>query len=180
MQNRPLLACCVHVLRQTSLCRFQLSIFPTATRSSAILVNGGKLREHMHSNEQKETFLTRSASFSGAAIGVLAAGGASLLAAGHPWHVWVPLVFSVVLLVIALSFGTRAGVWATLLSALVFAVLLFSPIGSFRVIESTARANLGWMLLAGLAFSLLLAPPTHGLRKRSSRTETTHAGPRAS
>jgi K+-sensing histidine kinase KdpD len=134
----------------------------------------------MGSKEKAYTFLTRGASFLGAAFGVLAAGGVSLVAAGHPWQVWVPLFFSVVLLVIALSFGTRAGVWATLLAALIFAVFLLSPVGSLRVAESTARANLGWMLLAGLAFSLLLAPPTNALHKRSSRTGTTQAGPRAS
>ena len=134
----------------------------------------------MRGNEKKETFLTRSASFSGAVFGVLAAGAASLVAAGHAWEVWVPLAFSVVLLVIALSFGTRAGVLATLLAASIFAVFLFQPTGSLRVAASTARANLGWMLLAGLASSLLLAPPTTSLRRKSSRTGTTRAGPRAS
>ena len=140
----------------------------------------GRQADCMGSTEQKETFLTRSASFSGAAFGVLAAGAASLVAAGHSWEVWVPLAFSVVLLVIALSFGTRAGVLATLLAASIFAVFLFQPTGSLRVAESTARANLGWMLLAGLASSLLLAPPKASLRRRSSRTETTRTGPRAS
>lgn len=135
---------------------------------------------HGHNNDKKKTFLTRSASFSGAAFGVIAAGGATVLAAGHSWEVWVPLAFSLVLLVIALWFGTRAGVLATLLAAVIFAVFLLNPLGSLRVAESTGRANLGWMLLAGLAFSLLLAPPTKSLRKRPSRTETTHAGRRAS
>lgn len=183
VQNWRLLACNVHVLRG-SRCNFQiqLSIFPTATRPSAILVNGNEPRSKptMPSKEKKETFLMRTASFSGAAFGVLGAGAVSLVSAGHPWEAWVPLAFSVVLLVIALVFGTRAGVLATLLAASIFAVFLFQPTGSLRVAESTARANLGWMLLAGLTFSLLLAPPSSDLRRRSSRTETTRAGPRAS
>ena len=134
----------------------------------------------MPSKEQNTTLLMRSASFSGAAFGVLAAGAASWISAGHSWEAWVPLAFSVVLLVIALVFGTRAGVLATLLAASIFAVFLFQPTGSLRVAESTARANLGWMLLSGLAFSLLFAPSSTGFRHRSSRTETTRAGRRAS
>jgi K+-sensing histidine kinase KdpD len=134
----------------------------------------------MRSKEKIQTFLKRSASFSGAVFGGLAAGVVSLVAAGHSWEVWVPLAFSVVLLVIALCFGTRAGILATLLAASVFAVFLFQPTGSLRVAESTARANLGYMLLAGLAFSLLLAPSSPRLRPGSSRPETTGAGRRAS
>lgn len=94
-----------------------------------------------------------------------AAGAVSAVAAGHAWQVWVPLVFSIVLLLIALFFGLRAGILGTLLAALVFAVFLFSPRGSIHVSNDIARTNLGWMLLIGLAFSLLFAPPTSGFRR---------------
>lgn len=124
--------------------------------------------------------LERGASFVGAALGAIAAGAASLLTAGHSWQAWVPLALSVVLLMIALYLGTRAGVWGTLLAALVFAVLLFRPLGTLRVADGPARANLGWMLLIGLTFSFLFAPPTLGIRRRSSHAETTEPGRRAS
>lgn len=104
------------------------------------------------------------------AIGVLlcavAAAGACAIAAGHSWETVVPLVFSSVLLVIALVFGVRAGVLGTIVAALVFAAFLFSPLGSIRVADTAARANLGWMLLIGVAFSFLFAPPRSGFRDR--------------
>jgi K+-sensing histidine kinase KdpD len=101
----------------------------------------------------------------GAALCAGAALAASAVASGHPWQVWVPLVFSAVLLLIALFFGVRAGIAGTLLAALVFANFLFSPLGSIHVADGVARSNLGWMLLIGLAFSFLFAPPTSGFRR---------------
>jgi K+-sensing histidine kinase KdpD len=103
-------------------------------------------------------------------IGSLLCGSAaavvSVVAAGHGWRVVVPLVFTVVLLLIAAIFGLRAGVWGTLIATLVFASLLFTPLGSMRVSSEAARANLGWMMLIGLGFSLLFAPPTSTFRRR--------------
>ena len=82
----------------------------------------------------------------------------AVFASGHPWQVVVPLLFTVVLLVVALLFGTRAGVIGTLLAALVFATHLFNPLGSIRIESSAARSNIGWMLMIGIAFSFLFAP----------------------
>lgn len=88
-----------------------------------------------------------------------------MVAEGHPWKDMVPLVFTAVLLLIAAIFGVRAGVIGTVLAALVFAAFLFSPAGSFSVANDSARSNLAWMLLIGLVFSFLFAPPTSGLRR---------------
>lgn len=96
----------------------------------------------------------------------LAAFGVSALAAGHSWQVWIPLCFSVVLLLTALIFGTRAGLLGSVLAALVFAVFLFSPIGKISVADQTARTNLGWMTLTGIAFSFLFGSPRSGLPHR--------------
>ncbi len=101
----------------------------------------------------------------GAAISGAAAILASALAQGHPWKDLVPLLFVVVLLVIAGLFGARAGIIGTVLAALIFASLLFAPSGSISVASESARANLGWMLLIGIVFSFLFAPPTSGLRR---------------
>jgi len=101
----------------------------------------------------------------GAAISGLAAAAASMVAGGHPWKDVVPLAFTVVLLVIAAIFGVQAGVIGTVLAALVFAAFLFSPVGSLNVANDSARSNLGWMLLIGLVFSFLFAPPTSGFRR---------------
>ena len=104
-----------------------------------------------------------------AAIGVvlcgIAAAGASVVAAGHSWKHMVPLVFTLVLLFIAGLFGTRVGILSTVLAAIIFAGFLFAPVGNIGVASDTARNNLAWMLLIGIAFSFLFAPPTSGLRR---------------
>ena len=102
----------------------------------------------------------------GGALCAIAAVVTSAVAAGHSWKTFVPLMFSVVLLLNARLFGTRAGLLGTVLAALVFAGLLFGPVGSIQVANESARANLGWMLLIGIGFSFLFAPPTSGFRRR--------------
>jgi K+-sensing histidine kinase KdpD len=101
----------------------------------------------------------------GAAISGVAAVAVTMMAENHSWKDLVPLVFTVVLLVVAAIFGFRAGVLGTVLAALVFAAFLFSPNGSLGVVSESARSNLGWMLLIGLVFSFLFAPPTAGFRR---------------
>jgi hypothetical protein len=104
--------------------------------------------------------------FAGGVLCGSAAIATSAVAAGHAWQVWTPLMFSAVPLLIALLYGVRAGVLGTLVAALVFALFLFAPTGGVHVTNSLARSNLGWMLLIGIAFSLLFAPPASGLRRR--------------
>ncbi len=101
----------------------------------------------------------------GGLLGGIAAAAACALAGGHTWKNMVPLVFTVVLLVIAAVFGSRAGILGTVLATLVFATFLFAPTGSISVASESARDNLGWMLLLGIAFSFLFAPPTSGIRR---------------
>ena len=101
----------------------------------------------------------------GAALSGLAAIAATMVAEGHLWKDLVPLVFTVVLLVVAAIFGVRAGVLGTVLAALVFAAFLLNPTGSLTVANDSARNNLGWMLLIGLAFSFLFAPSNSGFRR---------------
>lgn len=101
----------------------------------------------------------------GAGVCGLAAAGASAVAAGRSWQNLVPLVFIVILLAIAGIFGARAGILGTLLATLVFASVLFGSTGSITVASDSARSNLGWMLLIGIAFSFLFAPPTSGFRR---------------
>ena len=139
----------------------------------------------MPSNMQKNQssakipILRRIDSLIGGVVCAIAALLVSALAAGHSWQVWVPLVFSAVLLLTAWFFGLRAGILGTLLAAAVFATFLFAPLGSVRVANEAARTNLGWMLLIGIAFSLLFAPATSGFR-RPRGGETTEPDSRAS
>lgn len=109
--------------------------------------------------------LGRADSLVGGMISGTAAIAASMVAGGYPWRSLVPLLFSVVLLIIALVFGARAGIIGTLLAAGIFAAFLFQPLGRLRVLDEGARTNLGWMLLIGIGFSFLFAPPTSRLRR---------------
>lgn len=158
---------------------FQLSIFPAAALGSAILIVAASSVQQgfMISNSQVPTsripVLGRVDSLIGIAACAGAALGTSALASGHSWQVWVPLGFSALLLFIAWFFGARVGILGTLLAAAVFAFFLFSPVGSLRVASSAARANLGWMLLIGITFSLLFAPPTSGSRRSENASQTT-------
>ncbi len=133
----------------------------------------------MPSNMQKTQssakipILRRIDSLIGGVICAIAALVVSALAAGHSWQAWVPLVFSAVLLLTAWFFGLRAGILGTLLAAAVFATFLFAPRGSMRVANDAARANLAWMLLIGIAFSLLFAPATSGFHRPRGGGETT-------
>jgi K+-sensing histidine kinase KdpD len=107
-----------------------------------------------------------SGTLAGGAVCIVAAILAVFFANGHAWQVDVPLLFTVVLLVVALLFGTRAGVIGTLLAALVFATHLFIPLGSIRIDSNVARSNLGWMLMIGIAFSFLFAPHKSSLKRQ--------------
>ncbi|MGB8129219.1 MAG: hypothetical protein WCG81_05465 [Candidatus Angelobacter sp.] len=96
----------------------------------------------------------------GGLVCALAALALSAAANGHSWRNFAPLIFTVVLLLIAGLFGSRAGVIGTLAAALIFASFLFSPMGNIHVTDEAARGNLGWMMLIGIGFSFLFAPPT--------------------
>ena len=101
----------------------------------------------------------------GGLVCALAAAGFSAAADGHAWKNLAPLIFTAVLLLIAAVFGARAGILGTVLAAMVFAGFLFGPVGSIHVADESARANLGWMLLIGIGFSFLFAPPTSPIRR---------------
>jgi uncharacterized protein DUF4118 len=121
------------------------------------------------SEQQRQSGLRLSAradAVFGSLLCAIAAGVASLIAGGYHWRALVPLVFVFVLLLVALMFGAGAGVIGTLLAAMVFAAFLFQPLGRLQVGDTAARTNLAWMLLIGLFFSFLFAPPTSGLRRR--------------
>lgn len=71
----------------------------------------------------------------------------------------VPAVFVVLVVVVALRYGALAGIAGSLVGAAIFARWLYAPLGSVRVHDAVARDHLGWMLLAGVSLSYLLAAP---------------------
>ena len=81
------------------------------------------------------------------------AGTAAVLFQQQPSRVFVPLGFLIIIALVATTLGRTAGILGSLAAASIFASFLFTPVGSLVVRESAARANLGWMLLAGVAVS---------------------------
>ena len=100
-----------------------------------------------------------------AAMGVIlcttTAGCFSLLFHESSFKRYLPLLFISIILLVAVRFGTWAGVVGTLLSSVVFAMFLFAPQSSLMVNDLTARSNLIWMVVVGLILSYFFAatPP---------------------
>jgi K+-sensing histidine kinase KdpD len=74
------------------------------------------------------------------------------------WKMLAPFLFSAVLVMLASRFGATVSVGGSLLAAVIFALLLFSPMHSLRVENDTERATLAWMILLSVSASYLLFP----------------------
>lgn len=103
-------------------------------------------------------------------VGVLLCGASAIVSAmllvARPSRVIVPLAFVLVVVLLAMRYGSAVGVFGSLVSAFIFAYFLYPPLHSFRVESEAARANLGWMVLGGVALPFLLArAPSGKLRK---------------
>jgi K+-sensing histidine kinase KdpD len=117
-------------------------------------------------SERKLRLSARANSVIGALVSGLGAGALSLVTGDYHWRTLVPLAFTIVLLLIAVLFGSRAGIVGTIIAGTIFAAFLFQPLGNLSVMDSSARSNLAWMLLIGVSFSFLFAPPTSGLHRQ--------------
>lgn len=106
----------------------------------------------------------------GTVVGVLFCASAALIAS-YLFHAhgtaptMVPIVFLGIVTAVALRYGIAAGIAGSLVSAVIFAYFLFTP-GSIRVQSSSARTSLGWLLLGGVALSVLFAPQDFGERTK--------------
>ncbi len=89
--------------------------------------------------------------------------GCSYLFSTQPWIFFLPVLFVVVIVAVAARYGVMVGILGSIVSAGIFAHLLFSPLHSLRVDNDTARASLAWMLLGGIAIPYLMLP---GLRDK--------------
>ncbi|MCI0348739.1 MAG: DUF4118 domain-containing protein [Acidobacteriales bacterium] len=80
----------------------------------------------------------------------------------------LPLVFLIVIVLVSRKFGEAAAILGTVAAALVFATLLFQPLGSVGVAAKLARTSLAWFLLGGMVSAHLLSPPSAKTRRRPS------------
>src|SRR5919109_665644 len=86
----------------------------------------------------------------GAALCCALAGTVSFIFRNSPSRRILPLIFLAVILFVAQRFGVSAGVVGSIVSAAIFAVCLFPPLGNLTVENMGERSNLGWMILAGV------------------------------
>lgn len=94
------------------------------------------------------------------AIGFVLCGVAACLLAIVFWNsqyqIAAPILFTVVVVAVAMRFGRVVGIWGTLFGAALFALWLYPPFGSLRVSSQQARGSLNALLLGGLVLSYLL------------------------
>jgi K+-sensing histidine kinase KdpD len=83
----------------------------------------------------------------------------------HAAKLVLPFAFVLVIVAVAARYGVMVGILGSIGSALIFAHLLYAPMHSFQVDDTTARASLAWMVLGGIAIPYLLFP---GLRSRGN------------
>jgi K+-sensing histidine kinase KdpD len=84
----------------------------------------------------------------------------------HRAAVFVPFLFVLVIVAIAARYGVPVGILGSIISAMIFARLLFAPMHSLQVASATERASLAWMVLGGVAIPYLVIP---GLRSRTKK-----------
>ena len=96
----------------------------------------------------------------GAGLCTIAALIASVIFNRFPGRALVPLVFVVLIAILAAHFGVAAGILGTIMAAFVFADWLYPPVG-IAVRGQAARAELAWMLLGGVSLSYLVGLEPH-------------------
>lgn len=68
----------------------------------------------------------------------------------------LPFVFVIVIALASHFWGRAAGMVGTLSGAIIFATMLYAPLGSWVVRDVVAKGNLGWMTLLGIMVSYFL------------------------
>ncbi len=104
------------------------------------------------------------------AIGVLICAWSAVLLSflfnGNTSRTIVPIAFLGIVVLVSIRCGIAAGVLGSAVAALIFATFLYAPLGSPQIANKAARANVGWLLLGGLAISYLLGSPSSGRPQR--------------
>ncbi len=86
---------------------------------------------------------------------------AAALAAHHPWRVFVPLAFVIVIVLLAVRYGMAVSILGSAIAALIFAYWMFPPVGSVQIADKLGRTNIAWMLLASIVIPFLVLAPAH-------------------
>jgi K+-sensing histidine kinase KdpD len=94
----------------------------------------------------------------GIAVSAICAIAVALIFSRTHWKLAAPFLFTALLVLLASRFGAAVSVVGSLLAAIIFASLLFSPIHSIHVENESERATLAWMILVSVSASYLLFP----------------------
>lgn len=94
----------------------------------------------------------------GTALSAVAAVAVSLFFARSSWRGTLPLAFVALLVLLAGRFGVTVSLTGSMIAALIFSLMLFSPLGSPRIESYSARMSLGWMIVGSVALSYLFYP----------------------
>ena len=99
-------------------------------------------------------------------IGVaLSAAAAILLAMSASYNpstkALIPWVFILILIALSARFGPMVSLIGSVIGVIVFARMVYSPIGKIGIADETAKASLGWMALISVVVAYLLFPPSH-------------------
>ncbi len=111
----------------------------------------------------------------GIALCAIAAVLVAAFSAGRPGKFAIPVFFIAVLIAVALRFGIAACVGGALVATLIFAHMLYQPVGSFVVASEAARTNLGWMLLGSIVPAYLLVPKRGPNDEAEDEHDSTHS-----
>ncbi len=92
----------------------------------------------------------------GAGCCAIAAAALSPVVSQTPLASFAPLIFLIVIFLVAARFGNYAGMIGTIIAALIFELFLFEPRFSLLVSDAAARNHLIWMVVIGVVISDLL------------------------
>lgn len=113
------------------------------------------LRERIHFSDHLRSLTSRNATLRDATLGFVAcAAAAGVITAFLRRSSGVeslPLLFLVIVAVVAHRFGTSGAIVGLVSGGIVFAEFLFPPIGELRIDDDPARTNVVMMLLFGMA-----------------------------
>ncbi|MCU1297936.1 MAG: hypothetical protein JWO91_2214 [Acidobacteriaceae bacterium] len=103
----------------------------------------------------------------GTCLSLFASGVITALFRSRSVKAFVPLIFLLLIFLVARKFGSLAAALGTLVSAGTFALYLFAPFHSLLVDDPIARRNLMWMVLFGLIVAHFI-PPTSNKRSNEN------------
>jgi K+-sensing histidine kinase KdpD len=74
------------------------------------------------------------------------------------WKLGAPVIFAIVLVLLASRFGAPISVPGSIFGAMIFAWFVFPPLHTLRIENPSDRDDLAWMILVSVALSYLLYP----------------------